>query len=209
MSESRFTMDTLVDFEAQADDSPVIRNVLLCGNSSRNGYEIPPSAFGGDEGVKRLYESRLCFIDHATPNPLNRSTRDLAGTVMNARLVNGRAYGDIDCEAAPAGPLLLDLARKRIPGIGLSHAASYRRSADGRTVLEITAVYSVDVVVRPATTNSFYEQVTAAEIEHDALHAAYRKLVTECERLADNQRALDEAGERAHSMASRMFCRPM
>jgi len=148
-------------------DSHLIRNVLLCGNSSRNGYEIPPEAFGD---VQKLYGGLPIFLDHSSdPNkPLNRSVKDIAGFIVEAKLRYGKPYGTIDTSELPGGPHLLALARKKLPGVGLSHVASYKLDKSKRTVLKVERVYSVDAVVRPATTSTFYEGATDRLIlEHE------------------------------------------
>jgi hypothetical protein len=152
--------------EAQtAGDSHVIKGVLLCGNRSRNGYEIPESAFGGESNTRKLYEGQPVFSDHAKGKELSRSVRDMGGTIRNVRMLQGKPYGDIDCEGCIAGPALLALARKRTPYVGLSHVASYRWSPDRKMVTRVEQIVSVDVVFRPATTNGFHEQTRTP---HDA-----------------------------------------
>ncbi len=153
------------DWAAEVDGSPVIRGVLLCGNVSKNGYAIPPTAFGGESGAKRLYENKLVFMDHDLNRPLSRSTRDLAGVVRDVSLRFGMPRGNIDAEGYPAGPALLALARRRPRGVGLSHVAGYRRSIDKKTVEAITEVFSVDVVIRPATTDSFFESEARGDFD--------------------------------------------
>lgn len=142
-----------------ADDSPIIKNVLLCGNSSRNGYSIPATAFGGESRAKQLYEGKPVFLDHAPRGrELARSVREMAGVVTNVRFSEGKPYGDIDTEAYPSGGELLSLARKRPRGIGMSHIAEYTMSRDRKCVQRVDDVVSVDVVFRPATTNTFFER---------------------------------------------------
>jgi hypothetical protein len=140
------------------DDSHVIRNVLLCGNKSRNGYDIPPSAFGGEANAKKLYTDMPVFLDHERGKEFSRSVRDMGGTIKNVRMIHGQPRGDIDTESCPAGPALMALARKRTPFVGLSHIAAYRWSPDKKTVVKVEHVVSVDVVFRPATTSGFHEQ---------------------------------------------------
>jgi hypothetical protein len=152
------------DWAGEVDGS-VIRGVLLCGNRSKNGYEIPPSAFGGESGVKWLYEGKLVFMDHNSDKPLDRSTRDLAGVVRDVALKFGKPRANIDTEGYPAGEALLALAKRRPRGVGLSHVAGYRRSRDKKTVEAITEVFSVDVVIRPATTDSFFESEAPGEFD--------------------------------------------
>lgn len=143
-----------------AESPRLIRNVVLCGNKSRNGYEIPESAFS--KGAQLLYEGKPVFIDHSE-NPINRKVRDLAGCVLNVRMENGRPRGDIECEETDAGDTLLKLARRPRKGLGMSHVAHYKFNK-GRTQVEsVEDVLSVDVVVNPATTNTFNEHANGGK----------------------------------------------
>lgn len=147
-----------------AEAPRVIRNVLLCGNKSRNGYLIPESAFS--KGAL-LYEGKPVFIDHAD-NPVNRGVRDLAGYVTNARMENGKPRGDIECEETDSGELLLRLAKRPRKGLGMSHVAQYKFNK-GRTQVEtVEDVLSVDVVVSPATTNTFTEHANGGKTVDEA-----------------------------------------
>src|SRR5690606_12940462 len=114
----------------------IIRNVVLCGNTSRNGYSIPPTAFGSQDRVKRLYESRLVYLDHPKPDDrsaVSRSLEHLAGHIRNVRFEGGRPRGDIDTRGCPRASVLLGLAQAKVPGVGLSHVASYRFKDATRT----------------------------------------------------------------------------
>lgn len=176
----RITLESWSEFDQEAtlDDSEVISNVLLCGNSSRNGYDIPPSAFGSEDRVKTLYEGKLVFLDHASDprKPLARSVKDIAGVVRNTRLKNGRPYGDIDTSGTASGPLLLSLARKRLRDVGMSHSAAYVKSPGGKTVQEVCEVFSVDAVVRPATTKTFHEREENSLVELEVLQKELDKV---------------------------------
>lgn len=137
----------------------LIRNVALCGNSSKNGYSIPSSAFGTEAHVRILYENKPVFIDH--PNPgreLNRSVRDLAGKVENVRFREGRPWGDIRVLDTESGRSLKALAEAKPPECGMSHVAKYAFNEQRTIVTAVEDVLSVDVVVFPATTRSFTEQ---------------------------------------------------
>jgi len=147
---------TELSAEQVSDDGFTITDVILCGNRSRNGYEIPASAF---KDVRRLYESKPVFLDHAADpkDSGRRSLRDMAGIIRNPRMVGSRPVGDIDTEWFAEGANLLQLARRRLPGVGMSHAASYRFDKSRKVVQEVKEVLSVDCVFRPATTASLFE----------------------------------------------------
>lgn len=143
--------------EATLDqEQRLVRNVLLCGNKSRNGYLIPESAFGSR--ATELYEGKPVFVNHTDANPKNRDIRDLVGYVQNVRMENGKPRGDISVLATDAGSVFMELAKVPRKGFGMSHVALYK-FAKGRTSVEsVEEVVSVDVVHSPATTNTFTEK---------------------------------------------------
>jgi len=158
---------TELSTEQVSDDGFTIKDVILCGNRSRNGYEIPASAF---KDVRRLYEAKPVFLDHAADpkDSGRRSLRDMCGIVRNARMVGTRPVGDIDTQGFAEGVNLLQLARRRLPGVGMSHAASYRFDKSRKVVQEVKEVLSVDCVFRPATTASLFEETADRLIlEHE------------------------------------------
>lgn len=144
----------IVDAEAKT-----LRNVVLCGRESKNGYVYPPTCFKDNQHVVALYENKPVCIDHNTENPVVRGLRDVAGFIKNVRLENGRPVGDIELESAiDCGVDLLGLAQRKRKGIGMSHVAKCKMSKDKRTVELVEQVVTVDVVVNPATTSTFFEQ---------------------------------------------------
>jgi hypothetical protein len=158
-----------VSYENWASESTVenkvIKNVLLCGNLSKNGYPIPPSAFGDDSKTKALYENKLVFVNHlkdpSKSSVMNRSIEDSAGYIRNVRKVNGKPYGDIYTEGMPKGEMVLNLAANKVPGVGMSHCGSYRWNKNtelGTYVESVEEIFTVDVVMNPATTKTFFEQ---------------------------------------------------
>lgn len=177
-----------------------VKNVLLCGNESRNGYKIPPTAFGSEDHVKSLYDGRHVFLNHLSPeqmkkqHPASRDVRDLAGVIGNVRFVNGRPYGDIQTAGCSCGPMLVGLATSKVKGVGLSHVAEYKFTDTKRLCVEsVKQVVSVDVVVRPATTNTFTEQTAGMEQELANLRA---ELATANTNIANSKTALQTAETR-------------
>jgi hypothetical protein len=146
------TSEVLVDRRAGT-----IANIVLVGPDSRNGYRYKPEALR--EAVA-LYDGKIVFLDHATDpaRPRQRSTRDVAGTLVRPRFVDGKLRGDIAVVDTEAGRTLLALAESDRPGVGMSHVVLARRSEDGSVVEKIHDVVSVDAVVFPATSTSFREQ---------------------------------------------------
>lgn len=136
----------------------VVRDVLLCGPKSKNGRLYTEQSFGGSANVPALYEGRLVFFNHVKgqANPLDRPVQDLAGVVQNARYTPSGVRGDINTEGTPYGPLLRSLSRTKAKGVGMSHTG--RGTVDPRTgETKVAEVFSVDVVINPATTSTFTE----------------------------------------------------
>jgi hypothetical protein len=121
-----------------------------------------------------LYEHKPVFLDHAADRlkPQSRSTRDLVGTIIQPRFVDGRIRGDIRVLDTESGRTFLALVEGDSPGIGMSHVVLARRSAEGTIVEAIEDVISVDAVVGPATTSTFRESTGGEAIEAAAMDAA-------------------------------------
>lgn len=147
--------------ESTEDKGTVLKDVLLCGLVSRNGYKIPATAFKGD---KNLYLKKPIYLDHPSDSKkaLQRSVRDLAGEVVATRYdEQGRPRGDILAYPTESGRLLRFLAETKAAGVGMSHVAMCKKTQE--SIDEVVEVISVDVVTRPATTNGFTEQTQAKE----------------------------------------------
>lgn len=141
--------------EARTDRaSSLVTNVVLLGPLSRNGYRYSVAAMA--EAAPR-YEGRPMFLDHAEAAPTRRHLRDFAGQVVQARFAEDRLRGDLRLLGPNAG-WLMDLIEAAPADIGLSHVILGRRSNDGKEVVHIEQVLSVDFVAFPATTRTFREQ---------------------------------------------------
>jgi hypothetical protein len=87
----------------------------------------------------------------------------LAGLVANPRLVDGKPRGDIVLNDNQAGNELRSVvklaakAQGKLRNVGLSHVANYRFAPDRKAVESVLSVFSVDLVIGPATTSSLYE----------------------------------------------------
>jgi hypothetical protein len=129
----------------------LVTGVVLVGAESKNGYRYSESAL---RQAVSLYEQRPVFIDHAAQpgRPLDRSLRDVIGTIVRARFEQGRVLGDIEVADTPAGRTFLALVEADTPAVGMSHVVLARKNADQTVVEAIQEVVSVDAVVFPATT---------------------------------------------------------
>lgn len=169
-------------------ENRLVLNVALAGQSSRNGYRYTDEALRLAVG---LYENRPVFLDHAAnrQRPQERSTRDLVGSITNPQFTAGRIRGDIRVLDTESGQTFLKLVESQAAGVGMSHVVLAERSADGKEVLRISEVLSVDVVINPATTVTFAEslQDSGASEEADALlwNAERARLLAEIEQLKE------------------------
>lgn len=140
----------------------MIKNVCLCGTTSKNDRSYPESCFRG----ATVYENRPVFLDHNAGDPTARSVKDLAGTIVNARMQNAKPYGDIKLLETPAGDLLQKIAKSAPGDCGMSHSANGTFTDSTRKIVEtIEEVYSVDVVAFPASTRNFSEQTSSTDIQ--------------------------------------------
>ncbi|MCA9108513.1 MAG: hypothetical protein KDA52_01080 [Planctomycetaceae bacterium] len=137
-------------------ENRVVRNVALTGSTSKNGYRYQEQAL---RDAVALYEQRPVFLDHAADKsrPQERSTRDLVGSIINARYEAGRIRGDIRVLDTDSGRTFLALSESNAPGVGMSHVVLAERDGDDGAVSRIHDVVSVDAVAFPATTTTFRE----------------------------------------------------
>ncbi|MEE8551463.1 MAG: hypothetical protein V3T08_09460 [Gemmatimonadota bacterium] len=155
-------------------EGDVIQNVALLGSVSLNNRTYTEQAM---KDAARLYNGAPVFIDHPTETEMQeregvRSVMDLAGQVLNARLVGGQVRGDIQImNREPTKGLFLAIA-EQMPGIaGMSHRARgvVEVADDGKeTVTSIDRVFAVELVADPATTAGLFESV-ARKQHHDPL----------------------------------------
>lgn len=141
--------------EADGVEERTIKNVLLVGLKSRNGYAYSEAAL---KAAVTKYSGKPVYLDHARDQRTGRSTRDLAGSVVSPRIEPDGIRGDVKTLATEAGKTLLGLAEDRIEGVGMSHVVVGVMSKDRKTVESIEDVLSVDAVSRAATTKSFFEE---------------------------------------------------
>ena len=124
----------------------LVRNIALTGRESKNGYQYSEQAL---RQAIPLYENKPVFLDHAAniSRPYERSTRDLAGSIVNPRFESGRIRADIQLLDAEAGRTFLALAESKSSTVGMSHVVLAQRSRDNSVVESIHDVVSVDAVV--------------------------------------------------------------
>jgi len=108
------------------------------------------------ESITRLSESARCFLDHGK-NEEDRSIKNLVGVFENTKLIENRISADLIYH--PAFSDFLEGLIERFPNmVGLSICGSGTYSDPSKTVVEdITTLYSVDLVSRPASTTGLFE----------------------------------------------------
>ncbi len=154
----------------------VIRNIALTGLHSRNGYRYSEQAL---RNALPYYEQKPVFLDHArnVTRPYERSTRDLVGSIENARFEEDRVRADIRVLETEAGKTFLALAEANGPFVGMSHVILAERTRDQAVVEMIHDVVSVDAVVFPATTTNLREsQSRTTERPAQSIEALLQKI---------------------------------
>ncbi len=159
-------------------ETGLVRNVALAGPESKNGYRYT------EESLRRaavLYADKPVFLDHGRDlsKPQERSTRDLAGHIVNPRYADGRIRGDIQTLGTEAGRTFLALAESGRGSVGMSHVVLVTQNRERTLVEEIHEVVSVDAVMFPATTSSLSEQagdLTAAPPLFGSLESMLRQI---------------------------------
>ena len=162
MAIEQITESIDLEYASVEEGSTLLKDVLLCGNQSKNGYNIPSRAFGSESNTKALYEGKPVFFNHA---PGSNGVLDTAGVVVNVRLKDGKPRGDLETADWEMGQKLIKILNsKKIQEsglkLGMSHVARYRFDDDRTSVEEVVEVLSVDVVHNPATTKTFKEHKT-------------------------------------------------
>jgi len=170
-------------------DTRWVKNIALAGRDSRNGYQYSREAL---TEAASLYEHKPVFLDHAErlTKPFERSTRDLVGSIVNARFEGDRIRGDIRVLDTEAGRTFLALAEADQTPVGMSHVVLARRSNDRTQVEAIEEVVSVDAVMYPATTQTFRESTISSEEELQLLRLERDGLLEQVQQTQEELTAL-------------------
>lgn len=161
--------------EAHVDRaSNVIQNIALLGPTSKNGRVYTEQAMSD---AARLYQGTPFYIDHAPDSELRdrrgvRSVHDLAGKIVNPRLVGDRVRGDLHLlDREPTKSLVMAIAEQMPEMTGSSHRAKATKITvrnDGTQIVEgIELVAGIELVTQPATVNGLFEAITNQEDEMD------------------------------------------
>jgi len=140
-------------------EAGVIRGVKILGLNSTNGYRYTRQAL---EKARPMYEGARVNINHPhRSNPdAERSVTDWFGTLQGVRLESDGLYGDLHyLKSHPASHQLCEAAERFPRRFGLSHNARIidKVTTEGVVVEQISRLFSVDVVLDPATTKGIFE----------------------------------------------------
>lgn len=147
-----------------APGESVVRNCKVLGLQSKNNRRYLPEAVAG---AICLYEGVPVYFDHARESEANDGRSWLAkfGRLENCKLAeDGSVRADFRFNGKHIyAETFRGWLESDPKGIGFSHNATgrVREDEDGTLVIEeITAVESVDLVSRPATTEGLFESYT-------------------------------------------------
>ncbi|MEW4564710.1 hypothetical protein AB1K70_19375 [Bremerella sp. JC770] len=139
-------------------DAGVIRGVKICGNRSKNGRIYPPEVLAA---AAPLYEGVTVYLNHGLMPGDEREIDVHFGNLQNVRTQNGELFADLHYVTThPLAASIVERAQKFPRNFGLSHDAEVEATPNGefQQVQRITAVNSVDLVTRPATSDGLFEQ---------------------------------------------------
>lgn len=146
-------------------ENGVIRNVKILGTVSRNGRTYIPEAL---KAAVPKYEKKVVNINHMREDSeSNRQVQDGFGRLENVVVKNDELFGDLQfLKSHPIAERVCEAAERMPEQFGLSHNA--QGTMEGKKVVSIDHVYSVDLVRYPATVNSLFEsQKELKEIDSD------------------------------------------
>ena len=144
----------------------VIRHVKILGKDSRNQREYTPEARAE---AAAHYEGMSVNLNHPSKEQIKKSRgiEEKWGWLENVSNEADGVYGDLHyLDRHQYTPQLLELAERNPKQFGLSHNADCAGHRVGRkeVIESVEKVRSVDVVQRPATTNSLFES-TVVEMD--------------------------------------------
>ncbi len=155
---SRFVESTLLSGKRLDREACKIFGVKIIGTESTNGRTYPIDVL---TKAIPLYEGVRVYFDHVGEENPKHSVTTLFGFVENVHAEPDGLYADLAYNPKHLYAEQILYQVEHAPDkLGLSphHEGILERSEDGTaTITEITAVYSVDIVDRPATTDGMFE----------------------------------------------------
>ena len=137
-------------------EAGVIKGVKLCGLKSKNGRSYSAKALR--EALDK-YNRSVSFNHPPKNDPTGpRGIGEMAGRIVNARMTDGGPVGDFEVLKSTSHANMIFEAAERMPEVfGFSHVADCAIDKKTRTVETIDSIVSLDVVTKPATTQSLFE----------------------------------------------------
>ena len=157
-------------------DAGVIYDVKICGNRSKNGRIYPPEVLAA---AAPLYEGVTVYLNHGLMPGDERELDVHFGNLQNVHTQNGELFADLHYVTThPLAASIVERAQKFPRNFGLSHDAEVEAIPHGdlQQVQRITAVNSVDLVTRPATSDGLFEQQQASSPKPTQ---TYRRVLSE------------------------------
>lgn len=146
-----------------------ISNVKIIGTESMNGRTYPIDVL--TKAIPK-YEGARVYFDHVGEENPKHSVTTLFGFIENVHAEPDGLYADLAYNPKHLYAEQILYQVEHAPDkLGLSphHEGILERSADGTaTITEITAVYSVDIVDRPATTDGMFESEDLDSLDTDS-----------------------------------------
>lgn len=139
-------------------EAGVILGVKCLGVESKNGRIYSQASLGQAVG---LYENVDVNLDHTAGDPTQRGMVEGFGVLKNAKLGTDGVFADLHyLKSHPLAEMIVERAERFPEQFGMSHVAlgEVVEAADGTLVVEsLSAVESVDIVRKPATTGGLFE----------------------------------------------------
>ena len=148
-------IQTMILLEGVTLKGNVIENVHVCGLVSANGYSYLTEAL---KSAAPLYEKADIFANHKD----QRLVEDKIGWLEGISFKDGSglwAAKMVLNEAHPMFPQIAWWVEHNPSKIGLSHSVGGTLNKSTKMVEKITAVESVDLVAKPATTKGLQEAI--------------------------------------------------
>jgi hypothetical protein len=157
----RFTERATVPIGRVDKAAGVIHDVRIIGTKSRNRRTYTHDALQVAVGK---YEGVHVNANHARSTEMNEDRRieDWVGVIRNAQYRDGAVYGDLHLRRESKWFAEIVEAASDFPNsFGLSHVADGDSRFDGNEeiVEAIAEVFSVDIVLNPATNRGLFESV--------------------------------------------------
>lgn len=159
-------IEHVLEFSRPDVDGDVIRAVKVIGLKSKNGWNYSPAVL---REAMPLYEASPVFIEHPDAREKKAGHRQLGDHFGSLQNVRGNGQGLFaDLQIKPSHPLAIAVIEAAPTArFGLSHNAVVEMDEKKTNVLKIIEVNSVDLVNKPATTTTLFEEDQMEEFQKE------------------------------------------